>query len=70
MWNRITAFFADSETIFWARLQVVLGVIAIAVTYVDPTVLQPLIPPAWFPVLFLANGVFTEYLRRRRAKDM
>lgn len=70
MWNRIKAFFADSETIFWARLQVVLGMIAIAVTYVDPAVLQPVIPPAWFPVLVLANGVFTEYLRRRRAKDM
>jgi len=66
MWNRIKAFFRDSETIFWARLQAFLGVAGAAVTYVDPSVLQPVLPPEWFPWLLVANGLLTEYLRRRR----
>lgn len=70
MWSKIRTFFADSETIFWSRLQVVLGVIAAIVTYVDPSVLQPIIPSAYYPLLLVANGVFTEYLRRRRDSDL
>ena len=65
-WNSIVAFFHDSETILWARLQTALGVVATAATYVDPSVLQPIIPSAYFPLLLVANGIFTEYLRRRR----
>lgn len=66
MWQRIKRFFKDSETIFWARLQAALGVIGAVVTYVDPTVLQPIIPDQYFPWLLVANGLLTEYLRRRR----
>nr|DAF83389.1 MAG TPA: hypothetical protein [Caudoviricetes sp.] len=66
MWQRIKRFFKDSETIFWARLQTALGILAVAVTYVDPTVLQPLVPAPYFSWLLVANGIFTEYLRRRR----
>ncbi|ODT13499.1 MAG: hypothetical protein ABS35_37720 [Kaistia sp. SCN 65-12] len=69
MWQRIKKLFRDSETIFWARLQAALGVAAVAVTYVDPAVLRPVLPSDWFPWLLVANGVFTEYLRRRRAGD-
>lgn len=65
MWNKISDFFLRSETIFWARLQVVLGIAAAVVTYVDPSVLQPIIPSAYYPLLLVANGVFSEYLRRR-----
>lgn len=67
MWSRIKSFFKDSETIFWARLQLLLGAAAAAVTYVDPSIIQPIVPPEWFPWLLVANGVFTEYLRRRRS---
>lgn len=70
MWPRIKRFFKDSETIFWARLQTTLGLVAGAVTYVDPAVLQPIIPDRYFPLLLVANGVFTEYLRRRRESGL
>lgn len=65
MWNKIKDFFLRSETIFWSRLQVVLGVAAAVVTYVDPSVLQPIVPSAYYPLLLVANGIFSEYLRRR-----
>ena len=67
MWQRIKNWFRDSETIFWARLQAALGVLAGIVTYVDPVVLQPILPPEWFPWLLVVNGLLTEYLRRRRS---
>ena len=65
MWEKLKAFFLRSETVFWARLQVVLGIAAAVVTYVDPSVLQPIIPSTYYPLLLVANGVFSEYLRRR-----
>ena len=65
MWEKLKAFFLRSETVFWARLQVVLGIAAAVVTYVDPSVLQPIIPSAYYPLLLVANGIFSEYLRRR-----
>lgn len=70
MWDNIKAFFKGSETIFWARLQMVLGAIAVALTYVDPSLLQPIFDPRWFPWFLAANGIATEYLRRRRDEDM
>lgn len=63
-------WFSDSETILWARLQAVIGVIAAIVTYVEPSVLAPVLPSEWFPYLVTANGILTEYLRRRRAEDL
>lgn len=70
MFTKLRDWFHDSETIFWARLQAALGVVAAIVTYVDPAVLQPIVPPAWFPWLLVANGLLTEYLRRRRDPGM
>lgn len=70
MWTRIKAFFSDSETVFWARAQAALGIVAGIVTYVEPQVLAPIIPGDWFPVFLVINGVLTEYLRRRRADDL
>jgi hypothetical protein len=70
MWDKLKAFFLRSETVFWARLQVVLGIAAAVVTYVDPSVLQPIIPSAYYPLLLVANGVFSEYLRRRNDPDI
>jgi hypothetical protein len=66
MWNRIKAFFSDSETIAWARIQAALGTVALILTYVEPTVLAPIIPSEWFPAFLVANGIATEFLRRRR----
>lgn len=70
MWNWLKALFTDKESIAWARLQAVIGALAVAVTYVEPAVLQPILPPGWFPWLLVANGVLSEYLRRRRASDL
>lgn len=69
MWQRIKTFFKDSEVIFWARLQLLLGAIVTAVTYVDPQLIAPLIDPHYLPWFLLANGIGTEYLRRRRSGD-
>lgn len=66
MWNRIKAFFMDSETIAWARLHVLLGFLCAAITAIDPSLLQPMLGP-WAFVAYLAlNGLATEFLRRRR----
>ena len=70
MWQRIKEFFRDSETIFWARFQTALGTVAAILTYLEPTVLAPVLPPEWFPWFLLMNGLATEYLRRRRADDL
>ena len=70
MWDRIKSFFKHSETIFFARLQMLIGAAAVAVTYVDPAVFQPVLGAQWFPWFLVANGLATEYLRRRRDEDM
>lgn len=70
MWTRIKKFFSSSETIFWARLQAAIGVVATVVTYVDPQILSPIIPGEWFLSFLVINGVLTEFLRRRRAEDL
>ena len=71
MWNAIVKWFKDSETIFWARLQTVLGFVAVALTYIDPSLLPPeLQNMGWFPWFLFANGIATEYLRRRREGGM
>lgn len=66
MWQRIKDFFSDSETIFWARLHVLLGFICAAITAIDPSLLQPLFGPWTFIAYLAVNGLATEYLRRRR----
>ena len=63
-------FFKDSETILLARLEVLLGLAAGVVTYVDPALLVPLFPAEWAPLVLVAHGLALEYLRRRRATDL
>lgn len=67
MWQRIREFFRDSETIFWARLQAALGLIAAGISAVDPALLQETLTPKTFAAYVFINGVATEYLRRRRS---
>lgn len=67
MWSRIKTFFKHSETIFWARLQMVIGAVAAIIVYFDPGLLAPVLPAGWLPWVVVANGIATEYLRRRRA---
>lgn len=70
MWTRIRKFFKDSETIFWARLQMFLGAIAGLLTIVEPSLVAPILPAEWVPWFLLLNGAATEYLRRRRDEEM
>lgn len=70
MWSRIKAFFKASETIFWARLNAAIGFLAVALTYVDPSLIQPVLTPQNFAIYILLNGIATEYLRRRRAPNL
>ena len=70
MIKKIKAWCFYSETIFWSRLQTVLGAAAVALTYVDPTLLEPVLGGQYFPWFLFANGIATEYLRRRRDPEM
>lgn len=77
MWQSIKTFFKDSETIFWARLQTLIGLVLALLDVlaqinglIDPALLQPLLTPSWFSAFMLINGLLTEYLRKRRANDL
>ncbi len=67
MWTRIKRWFSASETIFFARLQVFLGIAWPLLAAAD---LSPLLPPAWMPLWLVFSGILTEWLRRRRAEDL
>lgn len=60
----------DSETIAWARLQVLLGVVIGTLMALDPNLIGAVLPEKWVPIWFLFSGVVTEVARRRRAKDL
>jgi uncharacterized membrane protein HdeD (DUF308 family) len=67
MWNKVKSFFKFSETIFWARLQVMVAALFGLVTFVDPSLVTAVIPVEWVPIWLLLSGVATEWLRRRRS---
>lgn len=70
MWTRIRKFFADSETIFIARLQMLIGAILYVLATTDPNLLVPYISGKWVPVYLIGAGIVTEFARRLRAKDL
>ncbi|HEY6021658.1 MAG TPA: hypothetical protein VIY48_17850 [Candidatus Paceibacterota bacterium] len=73
-WERTVKFFKDSETIFFARLQMIAAVLLTVLASMD---LSPLVSAGvpsrqqWilYGILF-AQGFVTEWLRRRRATDL
>ncbi len=67
MWAKIKAWFSESETIFWARLQMFAGAVFTALSVAD---LSPLLPPKYLTIWLIFSGVVTELLRRRRATDL
>lgn len=67
MWQRIRKHFGDSETIFWARIQTLLGSLAMMATYTDSSLVTGIIPSEALPWFLFINGLATEYLRRRRS---
>lgn len=74
-WTKVKKFFNDSETIFWARLQVLGGVVMGTLTSIDYTVLHSNTGldqrQLWVLAGILAfQGFVTEIARRRRATDL
>lgn len=70
MWSKIRAWFKDSETIAWARLQMLGGAVLTVLSATDPSLFNQYIPDRWLPLYIVGSGVLTEVLRRVRAKDM
>jgi hypothetical protein len=75
MWDKIKAWFKRSETIFWARLQVLLGAIVASVMALanDPNIadaIKTVLKPEYVPYYVIGFGLLTEILRRRRATDL
>ncbi len=72
MWDKIKAWFKNSLTILWARVQVLAGVIAAAVLALlqDPSItgaVQSALQPKFIPYYVIAIGLITEVARRRTA---
>jgi len=69
--DKIKAWFKNSETIFWARMQVVGGIMLAVIPTLNPVSwLDSALTPAqrWTAAGFaIFNGVVTEYLRRRNS---
>lgn len=57
----------DSETIAWARLQVLLGVVLGTLMALDPHLVATVLPENWAPYWLLFSGILTELARRNRA---
>lgn len=69
-WSKIKAWFKNSETIAWARLQMLLGAIMTTISVTDPALFNQYVPEKWLPIYIVVSGVLTELLRRARAKDL
>lgn len=69
MWEKIKKFFLSSETIFLARLQILIGALLEATAAIDPGLFSGLFGK-WFPVFLIAHGALTEYLRKRRDPEL
>ncbi|RUV41076.1 MAG: hypothetical protein EOQ55_00740 [Mesorhizobium sp.] len=70
MWGKIRAWFKDSETIVWARVQMLGGAVLTVLSTTDPSLFNQYIPDRWLPLYIVGSGILTEVLRRARAKDM
>lgn len=70
MWQHIKSFFKDSETIFLARLQTLLGIISAAWLAMDHNAIAQYIESKWIPFYLIGAGIVTEIARRYRATDL
>lgn len=73
-WDRVVTWFRDSETIAFARAQLVTGVVlaggVLADTLLNTSLIKPVLPADWLPYYLIVSGLATEWLRRRRATDL
>ena len=78
LWDRIRNFFSDSETIFLARLEVLVGFLVSAFALMDWGPLLAMgvdtginwVTAMWLGGLSIAKGIVTELGRRHRATDV
>lgn len=61
-WDQIKSWFKHSETILWARLQMVVGAIWVALQATD---LSPVLQGKYMTYWLIISGVITELVRRR-----
>jgi len=62
MWDKIKAWFNRSETILWARLQMVTGAVWAVLQATD---LSPVLQGKYMTYWLIFSGVVTELVRRR-----
>jgi len=72
MWNKIKAWFKNSITIVWARIQVAAGlamglVLAVVSDANVTAAIQGALQPKFIPYYVIAIGIITEIARRRTA---
>jgi len=70
MWQKVRAFFRDSETLVWARLQMLGAAIIAVLATIDPMLFASYIPTGYLPIYIFISGIITEFARRLRAKDL
>ncbi|MFY9599360.1 MAG: hypothetical protein WB382_12595 [Pseudolabrys sp.] len=75
MWVKIKSWFKNSVTILWARVQILVGLAAAALTALasDPNVtgaIQTALQPKYIPYYVIAIGLITEIARRRTAGSL
>lgn len=63
MWPKIRVWFKDSETIVWARLQLIVGAVWAVLIASD---LSSVLPAKWLPFWMIFSGIVTEVSRRAR----
>lgn len=78
MWQKVKEFFVYSETLFWARFQVFVGLVTAALATVDWSPFFSLFgistgfdwkQTLWIGAGLMINGIWLEYLRRRNTKE-
>lgn len=73
MWQKIKDWFHDSETIFLARLWMLLGLLVEVIGAVDPALLKQAlggINPSMVGLILLVQGVIHEVARRHRDPNL
>src|SRR5204862_1315767 len=61
LWDKFRAWCDYSETIVWARLQLVVGAVWTVLVATD---LSPILSSKWLTVWLIVSGTITEVLRR------
>lgn len=69
-WEDVKDFFKRSETILWARIQAIVGLVLAILGSIDWSQIQnwDFTTPkqtAWLGIGLVVNGIVTEFLRRR-----